>query len=38
MTMVRGSRDVDMKHHVGKHELTPAINSLIMSNGTFLGV
>ena len=25
------------KHHTGKHELAPAINSLMMRDGTFLG-
>lgn len=37
MTKIRESRVVDMRHHTGKHELAPAINSLMMRDSTFLG-
>ena len=34
--MIRGSRDVDMKYHIGKHELTPVIDNLMRCDGTLL--
>ena len=36
IAMVRGSRDVDMKCHIGKHELTPVIDNLMRCDGTLL--
>ena len=36
IAMIRGSRDVDMKYHIGKHELTPVIDNLMRCDGTLL--
>ena len=37
IAMIRRSRDVDMKHHISNHELTPVIQSLTRHDETLLG-
>lgn len=36
IAMIRGSRDVDMKSHVGKYELTSVVHSLMRRDGTLI--
>ena len=37
ITIIRGSRDVDMKYHTSNHKLTtPVMHSLVRRDDTFL--
>ena len=36
IAMIRGTREIDMKSIIGKHELTPVVHSLMKRDGTLL--